>query len=72
MQVDGVGRIQVSKTVYNFTDMQDMRLVLGCKAHVDQKGNITPVSSQTHLMDLYGLPALLLRVLDFLPKGRDE
>ncbi|KAK9902789.1 hypothetical protein WJX75_006026 [Coccomyxa subellipsoidea] len=41
-QVDGVGRVQISKTVYNFTDMQDMRLVLGCKAHVDQKGKITP------------------------------
>ncbi len=45
-QVDGVGRVQLSKTVYNFTDMQDLRLVLGCKAHIDQKGKITPVRCQ--------------------------
>lgn len=43
-QVDGIGRAQISKTIYNFTDMQDVRLVLGCKAHVDQKGKVTPVS----------------------------
>jgi hypothetical protein len=43
LQVDGIGRVQISKTIYNFTDMQDVRLVLGCKAHVDQKGKITPV-----------------------------
>lgn len=42
-QVDGIGRVQLSKTIYNFTDMQDVRLVLGCKAHVDQKGTVTPV-----------------------------
>lgn len=42
-QVDGIGRAQLSKTIYNFTDMQDLRLVLGCKAHIDQKGKVTPV-----------------------------
>ena len=44
-QVDGIGRAQLSKTVYGFTDMQDLRMVLGCKAHVDQKGTLTTVSS---------------------------
>lgn len=43
-QVDGVGRVQVRKTLYNFTDMQDLRMVVGCKAHIDQKGHVTPVS----------------------------
>lgn len=45
LQADGVGRAQVSKVIYGWTDMQDLRMVLGAKVHVDQKGTITPVRS---------------------------
>ena len=45
LQVDGMGTLQLSKTIYNFTEMQDVRGVLGCKAHVDRRGQITPVRS---------------------------
>lgn len=46
MQMDGVGRIQLSKTWYNFTDTQDIRAVMGCKAHVNHKGQVKPVCFQ--------------------------
>ncbi|CAL5226065.1 g8878 [Coccomyxa viridis] len=39
-QVDGVGRIQLSKTVYNFTHMQDIQGIIGYKAHCNQKGKV--------------------------------
>ena len=45
LQADGVARAQLSKVFYNWTDMQDLRVVLGAKAHVDQKGTVTPVCS---------------------------
>ena len=37
-QVDGVGRVQLARTVYNFTDTQDVRVVLGYRMHVDNNG----------------------------------
>ena len=37
-QVDGVGRVQLARTVYSFTDTQDVRVVLGYRMHVDNNG----------------------------------
>ena len=47
VQVDGVARVQVSKTIYHLTDMQDIRGVIGYKAHCSQKGRVTLVRSST-------------------------
>lgn len=44
--MDGVGRIQFSKSWYNFTDTQDIRAVVGCKAHVNHKGQVNLVCFQ--------------------------
>ena len=46
LQMDGVGRIQLSKSWYNFTDTQDVRAVVGCKAHVNPKGQVNLVCFQ--------------------------
>lgn len=50
LQVDGMGTLQLSKTIYNLTEMQDVRGVLGCKAHVDRSGQITPVRPGPRLL----------------------
>lgn len=42
-QVDGVGRVQLARTVYNFTDTQDVRVVLGYRMHVDKAGRAVGV-----------------------------
>ncbi len=47
LQVDGVARVQVSKTMYHLTNMQDIRGVIGYKAHCSQKGQVTLVRSST-------------------------
>jgi hypothetical protein len=39
-QPHGVSRVQLSKAVYNFTDTQDVRLLLGYRAHIDHQGNV--------------------------------
>ncbi len=49
LQVDGVGRIQLSKTVYNFTHMQDIQGIIGYKAHCNQKGKVILVCSPAAL-----------------------
>ena len=46
-QVDGVGRVQLARTVYNFTDMQDVRVVLGYRMHVDKAGRAVGVRPLT-------------------------
>ena len=46
LQMDGVSRIQLSKSWYNFTDTQDIRAVVGCKAHVNHKGQVKLVRFQ--------------------------
>lgn len=42
-QVTGLGKLQLTKAIYNFTDTQDVRLRVGYEAFVDQKGNVTGV-----------------------------
>lgn len=42
-QVDGVGRVQLARTVFNFTDTQDVRVVLGYRMHVDKAGRAVRV-----------------------------
>jgi len=37
-QVDGVSRVQLSRTLYNFTDTQDVRVLVGYRTHVDAAG----------------------------------
>ncbi|KAK9840735.1 hypothetical protein WJX81_001122 [Elliptochloris bilobata] len=37
-KVDGVGRVQLARTIYNFTDTQDVRAVIGYRVHVDKNG----------------------------------
>ena len=43
VQVDGVGRVQLARAVYNFTDTQDVRVVLGYRMHVDKAGRAVGV-----------------------------
>ena len=57
LQVDGMGTLQLSKTLYNLTEMQDVRGVLGCKAHVDRSGQVTPVRPSPHLLNPLSCPA---------------
>ena len=45
MQVTGIGCLQLTKAIYNFTDTQDIRLRVGYEAFVDAKGNVSGVSS---------------------------
>ncbi len=44
VQVEGLGRAQLSKSIFNFTDTQDVRLLVGVDATVQQDGTITHVS----------------------------
>lgn len=39
-QVDAVGHIQLSKDMYHFTELQDIRGFIGYKAHCNQKGQL--------------------------------
>ena len=41
----GIGRVQLTKAIYNFTDTQDIRFRLGYETFIDQKGTVTGVSS---------------------------
>ena len=43
VQVSGLGRLQLTKAIYNFTDTQDIRLRIGYEAFVDQKGYVIGV-----------------------------
>ncbi len=43
MQVEGTGRVQLSRTVYNFTDAQDVRVLVGYRAHVSDTGRVVGV-----------------------------
>lgn len=36
--MDGVSRVQLSRTLYNFTDTQDVRVLVGYRTHVDAAG----------------------------------
>ena len=43
LQVEGTGRVQLSRTVYNFTDAQDVRVLVGYRAHVSDTGRVVGV-----------------------------
>lgn len=40
-EVTGIGCLQLTKAIYNFTDTQDIRLRVGYEAFVDAKGNVS-------------------------------
>jgi hypothetical protein len=44
LQAFAVGRAQLSKAVYNFTSEQDVKLTVGYKARVNDKGDVDGVS----------------------------
>ena len=44
LQASGLGRVQLTRNIFNFTDAQDLRLRIGYEAVVDQKGNVAGVS----------------------------
>ena len=51
-QKEGNAHLRLSKAIYNFTDTQDLRLAVGYRATVDEKGAISgvravPTSSAT-------------------------
>ena len=43
LQKEGSLHLRVSKAIYNFTDTQDLRLAVGYKAKVDEKGAVRGV-----------------------------
>lgn len=43
LQLAGLGCVQLTKSIYNFTDTQDIRMRIGYEAFVDQRGNVTGV-----------------------------
>lgn len=44
-QVEGHGRLQISKSIFNFTDTQDVRVLVGINALVTQEGELAQVVS---------------------------
>jgi hypothetical protein len=58
MQVTGIGCLQLTKAIYNFTDTQDIRLRVGYEAFVDAKGNVSGVSSLLNAC-MFFMPYLL-------------
>lgn len=44
MQPVGHGHVRLSKSIYNFTERQDVRLSVGYRGIVDDKGNFKGVS----------------------------
>ena len=42
-QKEGNAHLRLSKAIYNFTDTQDLRLAVGYRATVDEKGVLTGV-----------------------------
>ncbi len=42
-QKEGNAHLRLSKAIYNFTDTQDLRLAVGYRATVDEKGAVTGV-----------------------------
>jgi hypothetical protein len=45
--VEGTGRVQLSRTVYNFTDAQDVRVLVGYRAHVSDTGRVVGVRARS-------------------------
>jgi hypothetical protein len=39
----GRGHVRLSKSIYNFTERQDVRLAVGYRGTVDDKGNVKGV-----------------------------
>ena len=42
-QKEGNAHLRLSKAIYNFTDTQDLRLAVGYRATVDEKGAVSGV-----------------------------
>ena len=43
LQPSGVGTAQLSKSIFNFTDTQDVRVLVGCNAVINHRGDIIKV-----------------------------
>jgi len=43
LQPSGVGTAQLSKSIFNFTDTQDVRVLVGCNAVINHKGDVVKV-----------------------------
>ena len=43
LQPLGVGTAQLSKSIFNFTDTQDVRVLVGCNAVINHRGDIVKV-----------------------------
>ena len=52
VQPHGVSRVQLSKAIYNFTDTQDVRLLLGYRANIDHQGNVVGVSVHSMIVTI--------------------
>ena len=44
LQPSGVSTAQLSKSIFNFTDTQDVRVLVGCNAYINHRGDIIKVS----------------------------
>ena len=44
LQPSGVGTVQLSKSIFNFTDTQDVRVLVGCNAVINHRGHIAQAS----------------------------
>ncbi len=42
-QAEGTGHVRLSKSIYNFTERQDVRLSVGYRGVVDEQGNFKGV-----------------------------
>ena len=62
-QKEGNAHFRLSKAIYNFTDTQDLRLAVGYRATVDEKGVISGVSSLSQLPPDRLLAARITHVL---------
>ena len=47
LQPSGVGTVQLSKSIFNFTDTQDVRVSVGCNAVINHRGDIVQVTSNS-------------------------
>ena len=43
LQPSGVSTAQLSKSIFNFTDTQDVRVLVGCNAVINHRGDIIKV-----------------------------
>ena len=63
-QKEGNAHLRLSKAIYNFTDTQDLRLAVGYRATVDEKGVVTGVRMSIGRPASRGLWALYVALVD--------